>query len=589
MIKLLKNLQKKEIIMVIICTTLISAQVYFDLLLPDFMSDLTVLIKSAENNLYEIWCISKKMIFCTLTNMVLYVICGYLSAKIAAGFSYSIRKKLFNHTLTLSKNEMQEFSVPSLVNRTTNDITQIQMFVSMGLQIIVRAPITAIWAITKILGKNWELSLLTMIFVFIITAISISIIVKVLPRFKIVQKLTDQINQIARENLTGINVVHSFNAENYQNKKFEIPNEKLMQTQMSNQKLFALFQPIMGLGMNGLSLCIYWIGAVLLNNTLTNNTNTHLIMFSNIVVFGTYATHVVMSFMMMIIIFMLFPAAQISSERINEILKTKNSISEGKISNSTETGTLEFKNVSFVYPGSNKPKLSNINFKLNKGETLGIIGPTASGKTTLVNLIVRLYDVTDGNVFVDGIDVKNYSFDTLYKKIGYVPQKTVLFSGSINENIKFGESLTKISDSDVDNALEISQAAEFVKNLKLGKNYKIAQSGKNLSGGQKQRLAIARALVRKPEILILDDSVSALDYQTEAAFRSALVKNLKDTTCIIISQRISALRHADKIIVLDDGQAVDIGTHQTLMNDCKLYREIALSQLSEKELNQKEG
>ncbi len=589
MIKLLKNLRKKEIIMAIICVILVLGQVYFDLLLPDFMSDLTVLIKTPGSKMADIWQTGGKMLGCTLASAVLCIICGYLSAKVAAGFSFTIRSKLFFHVLDLGKQEMQEFSVPSLINRTTNDITQIQMFISMGLQILVRAPVMAVWAVFKILGKSWELSAVTAVFVAILTTASALIISRVIPRFRIVQKLTDQINRVARENLTGINVVHAFNAEEYQNNKFEVPNDKLMCTQMANQKLFAIFQPMMGLGMNGLALCIYWLGAVLLNNIALTDMAGRLTMFSNIVVFSTYATYVVMSFMMMIMIFMMFPAAQVSAVRINEVLKTKAAIKEGCINQGNEVGTVEFKDVSFAYPGTAEEQLSDISFKVNRGETIAFIGATGSGKTTLISLIARFFDATKGEVLIDGINIKDYSFEALYNKIGYITQKAVLFSGSIDENIRFGESASEPSEADIDQALSIAQATEFVENQEDGKNYRIAQSGKNVSGGQKQRLSIARALARKPEILIFDDSFSALDYRTDAALRSALAENLKDTTRVIVAQRISTIRHADKIVVLENGKSVGIGTHDELINNCDVYREIAMSQLSERELARKEA
>ncbi len=570
--------------MAVVCFALVVGQIYFDLLLPDFMSDLTVLIKTPGSEMADIWTTGLKMLGCTLASAILCIICGYLSAKVAAGFSYSVRSKLFCHVLHLGKQEMQDFSVPSLINRTTNDITQIQMLISMGLQTLVRAPIMAVWAVIKILGKSWELSLVTAAFVVILVTGSLLIICRVIPRFRVVQKLTDQINRVARENLTGINVVHAFNAEEYQNDKFEEPNDKLMQTQMKNQKLFAVFQPMMGLGMNGLSLCIYWLGAVLLNQISLTDVAGRLSMFSNIVVFGTYATYVVMSFMMMIMIFMMFPAAQVSAGRINEVLKAHPVVTEGDVTEGKESGTVEFKQVSFAYPGSAENELSDISFSVKKGETVAFIGATGSGKTTLISLIARFYDVTSGEVLVDGVNVKDYTFDALYNKVGYITQKAVLFSGSIEENILFGESWAPETGENVQEALAIAQATEFVSKLEDGTAHHIAQAGKNVSGGQKQRLSIARSLARKPEILIFDDSFSALDYRTDAALRSALAKNLGDTTCVIVAQRISTIRHADQIVVLDDGKAVGIGTHETLMQNCEVYREIAMSQLSEKEL-----
>ena len=573
--------------MALICAVFILGQIYFDLRLPDYMTDLTVLIKSSGSEISKIWEIGLKMLGCTLASAALCIICGYLSSKVAAGFSYTIREKLFGHVLDLGQHEMQTFSVPSLVNRTTNDITQIQMLISMGLQALIKSPVMAVWAIIKILGKSWELSVITAGFVVVLCGTCLLIISSVIPRFRIVQKLTDKINRVTRENLTGINVVHAFNAEDYQNDKFEVTNDQLMQTQLKNQKLFSLFQPVMQLGMNGLSLCIYWVGAALINRIAVTEMAERLTTFSNVIVFSTYATYVVMSFMMLIMIFMLYPAAQVSASRINEVLKTRSEIQEGTITESKESGTVEFRNVSFSYPGAADEQISNISFKANQGETIAFIGATGSGKTTLISLVARFYDATDGEVLIDGVNVKDYAFEALYNKIGYVTQKAVLFSGSISENVTFGESAAEMTGEDVDRALAIAQAAEFVEKQPDGKEHHIAQAGKNVSGGQKQRLSIARALARKPEILIFDDSFSALDYRTDAKLRAGLASELKGTTCMIVAQRISTIRHADQIGVLDDGKAAGIGTHEELMKTCKIYQEIASSQLSADELSGK--
>lgn len=588
MIKLLRYLRRKETIMAVLCILLVLGQVYFDLLLPDFMSDLTMLINTPGSEMADIWSTGLQMLCCTLAGTFLCILSGYLAARVAAGFSHAVRSKLFGHVLNFGKQEMQQFSVPSLVNRTTNDISQIQMFVSMGLTVLVRAPVMAIWAVCKILGKSWELSVVTaVVAIFLITA-SIIIVLIALPRFKLVQKLNDQINRVTRENLTGINVVHAFNAEDYQNEKFEGPNHQMMKTQMKNQRLFAILMPMMGLGMNGLSLCIYWLGALLLNNIPLTNFPGRLTMFSDIVVFSTYAGFVILSFMLLIMVFVMFPGAQVSAGRINEVLNTHANIKEGDKTQGSETGTVEFRNVSFSYPGTSEKQLSNISFKVNKGETIAFIGATGSGKTTLVSLIARLYDATAGTVLIDGVNVKKYTFDSLYNRIGFITQKAILFSGSINDNIRFGESTTAFTDDVVDEALDIAQATEFVQKQKLGKDHHIAQGGKNVSGGQKQRLSIARALARHPEILVFDDSFSALDYRTDAALRAALAENLEGTTCVIVAQRISTIRNADKIVVLEGGKAVGIGTHQELMASCDVYREIAMSQLSEDELADKE-
>lgn len=585
MIKLLKNMRPKEIIMSIICIIFVLGQIYFDLSLPDYMTELTTLLKTPNTDVSALMNVGLKMILCTLCSAVLAISCGFLSSKVASGFSYELRRRLFHNVIDLSKQDMQNFSIPSLITRTTNDITQIQMIVSMGLQMIIKAPVMAIWAVIKILNKSWELSVVTLGFVVVI-CISIFLIMSTcLPRFRKVQKLTDKINKVTRENLTGISVVHAFNAEEYQNEKFEKANKEMNDLQLKNQKLFALMQPMMSLSMNGLSLVIYWLGAILINNIAIENVADRLTMFSNVIVFSTYATYVVMSFMMLVMIFMMLPQAQVSAERINEVLSTKTSIKEGLLTEGNKVGTVEFKNVNFRYPNSKEDELENINFKIEQGQTLAIIGATGSGKTTLISLISRFYDATSGEVLIDGENVKNYTFDSLYNKIGYVTQKAMLFSGTIEDNVFFGESNQDKNEDNLANALEISQAKEFVDKLDDKENYKIAQLGRNVSGGQKQRISIARAIARKPEILIFDDSFSALDYKTDAKLREELNTKEKDTTKIIVAQRISTIRHADKIIVLDNGKMVGYDTHDNLMKNCSVYQEIAYSQLSKEELN----
>lgn len=584
MIKLLKKMGKREVLMAVLCTLLVLGQVYFDLTLPDYMTDLTMMLNTAGSETSDILNVGLKMLGCTLASAALAIGCGYLSAKTASGFSYTIREKLFNHVMDMGSEEMQDFSIPSLITRTTNDITQIQMIVSMGLQMIIKSPIMAVWAVIKILGKSWELSAVTAAFVVVICVFVLAVMATCIPRFRIVQKLTDKINRVARENLTGINVVHAFNAEKYQNDKFDVPSKEMMNTQLKNQRMFALMMPVMNIGMNGLTLAIYWLGAVLIQQIALTAVQDRITLFSNVVVFSTYATYVVMSFMMLVMIFMMLPAAQVSAERINEVLERDVNIKEGSVSEGREQGTVEFKNVSFRYPHASEDELSNISFKINKGQTLAIIGATGSGKTTLISLIPRFYDATEGEVLVDGVNVKNYKFDTLYDKLGYVTQKAVLFAGSIRENVFFGESAAPESDEELKNAIELSQAEEFVDKLPDGTEHMISQMGRNVSGGQKQRLSISRALSRKPEILVFDDSFSALDYKTDAKLREGLNEKLKDTTKIIVAQRISTIRHADKIIVLDRGEAVGMGTHEELMKNCDVYKEIALSQLSAAEL-----
>ena len=584
MIKLFRNMRKREVLTALLCAVLVVGQVYFDLRLPDFMSELTLLIKSGGDATGDIVTVGLKMLACTLASAALAVACGYLSAQTASGFSYTLREKIFNRVTDIGKAEMQDISVPSLITRTTNDVNQIQMIVSMGLQMMIKSPIMAVWAVIKILGKSWELSAVTAAFVVVICATILTIMSICLPRFRMVQKLTDKINRVARENLTGINVVHAFNAEDYQNAKFDVPSGEMMNLQLKNQRLFALMQPVMGLGMNGLALVIYWLGAALVNAVPLSDPAGRLGMFSEVVVFSTYATYVVMSFMMLVMIFMLLPQAQVSAERINEVLDKSSSIVSGSVTECSESGTVEFRNVSFKYPNAAENSLSNINFSIGKGQTLAIIGATGSGKTTLVGLIPRFYDATEGEVLVDGVNVKDLDLDTLYNKLGYVTQKAVLFSGSIKENVFFGQSAAAESDENLEEAIELSQAKEFVDKTEDGTAHRIAQLGRNVSGGQKQRLSIARALARKPEILVFDDSFSALDYATDAKLRAGLEKSLPNTTKIIVAQRIGTIRNADRIIVLDKGEEVGSGTHDELMRSCEVYRQIAKSQLSEKEL-----
>ena len=584
MIKLLKNMRKREVLTALLCAVLVVGQVYFDLRLPDFMSELTLLIKSGGDATGDIVTVGLKMLACTLASAALAIACGYLSAQTASGFSYTLRERIFNRVTDIGKAEMQDISVPSLITRTTNDVNQIQMIVSMGLQMMIKSPIMAVWAVIKILGKSWELSAVTAAFVVVICATILTIMSICLPRFRMVQKLTDKINRVARENLTGINVVHAFNAEDYQNAKFDVPSGEMMNLQLKNQRLFALMQPVMGLGMNGLALVIYWLGAALVNAVPLSDPAGRLGMFSEVVVFSTYATYVVMSFMMLVMIFMLLPQAQVSAERINEVLDKSSSIVSGSVTECSESGTVEFRNVSFKYPNAAENSLLNINFRIGKGQTLAIIGATGSGKTTLVGLIPRFYDATEGEVLVDGVNVKDLDLDTLYNKLGYVTQKAVLFSGSIKDNVFFGQSAAAENDENLEAAIDLSQAKEFVDKTEDGAAHRIAQLGRNVSGGQKQRLSIARALARKPEILVFDDSFSALDYATDAKLRAGLEKSLPNTTKIIVAQRIGTIRNADRIIVLDKGEEVGSGTHDELMRSCEVYRQIAKSQLSEKEL-----
>ena len=576
MIKLFKQMRRKEVLVV--------GQVWFELRLPDYMTQLTTLIKTPGSTSGDIWNVGVQMLLVTLASAVLSIGCGFLAAKCASGFSFTVREKLFHHVMACGSEEMQGFSVPSLITRTTNDITQIQMIVAMGLQMMIKAPIMAVWAVIKILGKSWELSAVTAAFVVVLCGTVLAIMASCLPRFRLVQKTTDQINRVARENLTGINVVHAFNAEDYQNQKFDGPSKKMLGLQLKNQRLFSLLLPVMTLGMNGLALAIYWVGAALVEAISVADMAARLTMFTNVIVFSTYATYVVMSFMMLVMIFMLYPQAQVSAERINEVLETVPHITEGTQDAAPEQGTLEFRDVSFRYPNAKEDELEHISFKVGRGQTLAVIGATGSGKTTLVGLIPRFYDATDGEVLIDGVNVKEYTFDALYDRLGYVTQKAVLFAGTVQDNVFFGESTVPETDEALSDALSLSQAAEFVGKYPEGADHPIAQLGRNVSGGQKQRLSIARALARKPEILVFDDSFSALDYRTDAALREGLAKELPDTTKVIVAQRISTIRHADQILVLDRGLAVGLGTHDELMRSCDVYREIALSQLSAAEL-----
>ena len=568
MIKLLKNMRRKEVLMVLLCTVLVAVQVYFDLRLPDYMTDLTTLIKTSGETA-DILSVGVKMLGCTLVSAVLAVGCGYLAAKAASGFSFTVREKLFRHVMDIGSEEMQDFSVASLITRTTNDITQIQMIVAMGLQMMIKSPIMAVWAIIKILGKSWELSAVTAAFVVVICVTVITVMSICIPRFRIVQKLTDQINRVARENLTGINVVHAFNAEQYQNDKFNKPSLDMMNVQVKNQKLFALVQPTMTLGMNGLALTIYWLGAALVNNIALTDSAARLTMFSDVLVFSTYATYVVMSFMMLVMIFMLLPQAQVSAERINEVLERKANIREGSVSECKEHGTVEFKNVSFRYPHASEDELSNISFRVNRGETLAVIGATGSGKTTLVSLIPRFYDATEGEVLVDGVNVRDYTFDTLYNKLGYVTQKAVLFAGSIRDNVYFGESEAPADDEGLAQAVELSQAKEFVDKLPDGTQHHVAQMGRNMSGGQKQRLSIARALATNPKVLLCDEATSALDPKTTRQILELIgdINKKLGITVVIITHQMSVVKEVcNHVAILDDGEVVEEGLVSTVFS-----------------------
>ena len=584
MLKLLKNFTKKDWLTILVGIVFIVAQVWLDLKLPDYMSRITVLVQTEGSAMSDIVMQGVYMLLCAFGSLVFAVITGYLMASLSSNFSMTIREKLFKKVENLAIQDIKKFSTSSLITRTTNDVTQIQMLIAMGLQLLIKAPITAVWAVTKILNKGWQWSAVTGVAVVILLSTIAIIMALVLPKFKIVQKLIDRVNGVTRENLTGIRVVRAFNAEKYQEDKFEGVNQNLTNLQLSNQYKFAFMHPVMYLVMYSLTLLIYFIGAYLIRDAMMVE---KLTLFSNMVVFSSYAMQVIMSFLMLAVIFMLLPRADVSAKRINEVLDTDFAIDEGEFDGKTkEVGTIEFKNVSFKYPDAEEYLLENISFKANKGETVAIIGSTGSGKSTLINLIPRFYDVTDGEVLVDGVNVKDYTLEALNNKLGYVSQKAVLFQGTIRSNITYGDNgKEEVSEEKMEEALRVSQAKEFVDKLDDGVDSHVAQSGTNYSGGQKQRISIARAIARDPEIYIFDDSFSALDYKTDARLRHELKKYAHDATMVIVAQRIGTIMNADKIIVLDDGKCVGMGTHKELLKNCDVYKQIALSQVSEEELS----
>lgn len=587
MFHLLKKMKTKEWVLAAVCFGLILGQIFFDLTMPEYMSQLTILIQTPGSAQGEIWNVGLQMLGCALASLVLTVICGYFTSQIASGFSRTLREDLFEKIADFGKEEMERFSVPSLIVRTTEDVRQIQLLFAMGLQIMVKAPIMAVWAVIKIIGKSWELSVVTAGFVVTMLLMMVIVLVILLPRFKRVQKLMDDMNRIARENLSGISVVHAFNAEDYQNNKFRRANDELTKTQMFNQHTFAVLLPAMTMGMSGLSLAIFWLGAHLVEQV--TDLPGRLTLFGDVMVFSNYAGFVMMSLMMIVMIFMFIPAAQVSANRINEVLGTKISIKSGPQTQGSEIGTIEFQDVSFRYPGAASDTLSHISFRAQRGQTVAFIGATGCGKTTLVDLAARIYEATSGRILLDGVDIRDYSFDALYDKLGYVMQKATLFSGSVDENVNFGESSAVHSEEHTWEALTLAKASEFVEKMPGKLEEPIARGGGNVSGGQKQRLSIARALARKPEILIFDDSFSALDYKTDAQLRAGLEAELKGTTKLIVGQRIGTIRNADTIIVLDHGRIVGMGTHQQLLKDCPVYHEIARSQLSAQELGEEGG
>ena len=584
MLKLFKNFTKKDWLFIFVALVLIFTQVWLELKMPDYMSEITQLVQTEGSEMKDILINGGYMLACAFGSLVAAVVTGYITSKISSNFSKNIRKKIFTKVENLAMQEVKQFSTNSLITRTTNDVTQIEMLIAMGMQLLIKAPITAIWAVTKILNKSWQWSTITAIAVAVLmTAIAILMVI-VLPRFRRVQKLIDKLNGVTRENLTGIRVVRAFNAEQYQEDKFNVANNNLTNQQLFNQSVFSIMQPLMYLIMNSVTLAIYFVGAMLIKEA---GIADKIVLFGNMVVFSSYAMQVIMSFLMLAFIFMMLPRAQVSANRINEVLDTQISIKDGKINSKTtdEVGTVEFKNVSFKYPDADEYLLKDISFKANKGDTVAFIGSTGSGKSTLINLVPRFYDATEGEVLVDGINVKEYTQEYLHNKIGYVPQKAVMFNGTVSSNVAYGDNgKEKATEEQIKKAVEVAQGKEFVEKMDDKYESHIAHGGTNVSGGQKQRLAIARAIARDPEIYIFDDSFSALDYKTDSVLRKELKKYTKDATSLIVAQRIGTIMNADQIIVLDNGVVVGKGTHKELLKNCEVYKQIALSQLSEKEL-----
>ena len=582
MLKLIKDFKRKDILYITISFLLIVCQVWLELKMPDYMSSITRLVQTEGSTMAEIMKQGGYMLLCALGSLTSAVVVGYLISNVSSNFSMNLRYKIFTKVEKFGTEEIKKFSTSSLITRTTNDVTQIEMLIGMGLQLLIKAPIMAVWAITKILDKSLEWSMLVgACVVILLTTIGI-IMLMVMPRFSKVQKLIDRVNGVIRENLSGIRVIRAFNAENYQLNRFEEVNNNLTNMQLFNQRCFAFLMPIMNIVMNGLTLGIYFIGAILIEKAMMTD---KLLIFSNMVVFTSYGMQVIMSFLMLAMIFMMLPRASVSAKRINAVLDENITIKDGNFDGVTnETGTIEFRNVSFKYPDADEYLLKNISFKVNKGETIAFIGSTGSGKSTLINLVPRFYDATDGEVLVDGINVKEYKAETLYNKMGYIPQKAVMFTGTVESNVNYGKSANEITLDDVKKAIDVAQGKEFVLKMENGYQSHIARGGTNISGGQKQRLAIARAIARKPEIYIFDDSFSALDYKTDLTLRKQLKEYTKDATSLIVAQRIGTIINADKIVVLDKGECVGIGTHHELLKNCEVYREIALSQLSKEEL-----
>lgn len=585
MLRIFKNFRKQEVVLALFSVVFVVAQVWLELKLPDYMREITSLITTQDSAMHDILIAGGKMLFCAFGSLLVTVLVAVCASRIASNFSAIVRGKLFDKVQSFSMEEIGRFSTASLITRSTNDVTQVQMLIVMGLSIMMRAPIMAVMAILKIVDKSWQWTLSTGVAVIVLLIVVIICVSLCMPKFKRLQSLTDDINQVTRENLTGLNVVRAYNAEAYQEEKFEKVNKDLTETHWFTSKTMAFMMPTIMLIMNGLSLAIYWIGAVLINDA--QDLQGKFSLFSDMVVFSSYAMQVVMSFMMLVMIFIMLPRASVAAKRILEVLDTEPSIEDGTRDTFPvmKDGEVEFKDVSFKYPDAEEYVLEHISFSAKKGETIAFIGATGCGKSTAINLIPRFYDVTDGEVLVDGVNVKEYTQEALHNKIGYVSQKAILFSGTIAENVAYGENgKAPATQDDIVMAVKVAQASEFVEKKDQGYDGYVAQGGSNFSGGQKQRLSIARAIARQPEILIFDDSFSALDYKTDRILREALRKECKDATKIIVAQRIGTIRDADKIIVLDDGQIAGMGTHDELMKNCEVYQEIAYSQLSKEEL-----
>ena len=584
MIKLFKNLSRKDLLIIIAVISLVVFSVFLDLRLPEYMSEITKLVQTEGSTFKSILIAGEHMLICAVGSLICTICVGFLTSLLSARFSRKIRRLIFEKVENFGIAEIKKFSTSSLITRTTNDVTQIETLLAMGVPLLVKAPVMAIWALLKIIGKSRELSLITATGVVIIVVTNLTIIRIVAPRFSIIQKLTDKLNGVTRESITGIRVIHAFNAEKYSEKRFNKVNNELTGIHLTITKTFAFMDPIMNFVMHFQHLGIYILGAILIVNAgMADKIN----IFSNMVVFSSYGMQVIISFLMLTFIFMVLPRAQVSSKRINEVLESDISVKSGTFTGKTkESGTVEFRDVSFKYPDADEYLLKNISFRVEKGETIAFIGSTGSGKSTLINLVPRLYDATLGEVFVDGVNVKEYDLKELNNRIGYIPQTAVMFTGTVEDNVSYGDNgKEKPTLEKVKEAIKVAQGKKFVEDMEGSYKAHIARGGTNISGGQKQRLSIARAIARDPEIYIFDDSFSALDYQTDAKLRKELKKYTKDATSMIVAQRIGTIINADKIIVLDKGECVGVGTHKELLKTCKVYKEIALSQLSEEELN----